>query len=97
MMNIGGKVMEKKVRYLMILLCLFLFPMKAFALEGTLEDTDDMVVVEENTNDENLFEEDLVKIENPNNIVLLGFHRLCFKWCFILPISHIPEADIIIL
>lgn len=25
-----------------------------------------------------------------------GFHILCFKWCLILPTSHIPLADIII-
>ena len=31
-----------------------------------------------------------------NKIVLFGFHRLCFKWCFILPTSHIPLAEIII-
>ena len=31
-----------------------------------------------------------------NKIVLFGFHKLCFKWCFILPTSHIPLADIII-
>ena len=29
--------MEKKVRYLMLLLCLFLFPIRVFALEGDLE------------------------------------------------------------
>ena len=31
-----------------------------------------------------------------NKIVLLGFHIWCFKWCFILPTSHIPLAEIII-
>ena len=31
-----------------------------------------------------------------NKIVFLGFHKLCFKWCFILPTSHIPLADMII-
>ena len=31
-----------------------------------------------------------------NNIVLFGFQILCFKWCFILPTSHIPLAEIII-
>ena len=32
-----------------------------------------------------------------NKIVDFGFHKLCFKWCFILPTSHIPLADIIML
>jgi len=31
-----------------------------------------------------------------NKIVLFGFHILCFKWCFILPTSHIPLAEIMI-
>ena len=61
--------MEKKIRYLMLLLCLCLFPMKAFALENSLEDTNkevDNVVADNISYDEN--QEDLQKIEDPNKV-----------------------------
>ncbi|MBR3210526.1 MAG: hypothetical protein IKF71_01135 [Bacilli bacterium] len=61
--------MEKKVRYLMLLLCLFLFPIKAFALEGAVEEIDDNVVIEENNTDD-LYAEDLIEIENPMKVLL---------------------------
>ena len=65
--------MEKKVRYLMLLLCLFMLPLKVFALEGDMDNTQDgnNVVANENINNEidtNL--EDLKKIGDPNTVLL---------------------------
>lgn len=68
--------MEKKVRYLMLLLCLFLFPMKAFALEEVLDGTrneeiKEEVVTDNFSNNENLEDvEDLVKIDDPDTVLL---------------------------
>lgn len=61
--------MEKKVRYLMLLLCLFMFPMRVFAFEGTLDETqneqENNVVVEEQQIEENLESEE----ESDENLV----------------------------
>ena len=67
--------MEKKVRYLMLLLCLFLFPIRVFALEGDLEGEQEKQenIVENISNNENETNlEDLEKIEDPENVLLLG-------------------------
>lgn len=62
--------MEKKVSYLMLLLCLFLFPFRVHGLEVN-EVQDDEVLVENKINDEkteNL--EDLVEIEDPEEVLV---------------------------